>query len=134
MIEVKPIGRVESPLTELKGAPKQGDEGAPDALLVIEQRLAPALEGLETGDEVLVLTWLHRADREVLQVYPRGDTSRGLQGVFNTRSPARPNPIGLHRVTIESIDGTTLRVNNMEAIDGTPILDVKPVMGAVDER
>ena len=134
MTEMTPIGRIESRLTELKGAPKQGDEGAPDALLVIEPRLAPALDGLQPGDEVIVITWLHQADREVLQVYPRGDTSRGKQGVFNTRSPARPNPIGLHRVTIESIDGTTVKVNNMEAIDGTPILDLKPVIGALDER
>ena len=134
MPEMTPIGRVESSLTELEGAPKQGDEGAPDALLVIDPQLAAALKGLQPGQEVLVLTWLHRADREVLQVYPRGDTSRGLQGVFNTRSPARPNPIGLHRMTIESIDGTTIGVNNMEAIDGTPILDIKPVMSRVDER
>lgn len=134
MIEMTPIGRVKSPLTDLKQAPKQGDEGAPEALLVIEPRLADALKGLEVGQEVVVLTWLHQSDREVLQVYPRGDRSRGKQGVFNTRSPARPNPIGLHRVTIESIDGTTIGVNNMEAIDGTPILDVKPVMSRVDER
>ena len=134
MIEIAPIGRIQSPLTELKGVPKQGDEGAPDALLVIEPQYADAVTGLRPGQEIIVLTWLDRADREVLQVYPRGDTSRGLQGVFNTRSPARPNPIGLHRVTIEAIDGTTLRVNNMEAIDGTPILDLKPVIGRYDER
>src|SRR6185503_15477412 len=119
MIEITPIGRVESPLTELSGVPKQGDEGAPDALLVLDPRVKDALEGLQPGDEVIVITWLHAADREVLKVYPRGDTSRGLQGVFNTRSPARPNPIGLHRVTILSIDGTTLKVDEMEAIDGT---------------
>jgi len=134
MIEMTPIGRVESPLTELKGVPKQGDEGAPDALLVIEPSYADALEGLLAGQEIIVLTWLDRADREVLQVYPRGDKSRGLQGVFNTRSPARPNPIGLHRVTIQSIEGTTIKVNNMEAVDGTPILDVKPALTAIDER
>ena len=134
MIEASPIGRVDSPLSELRGVPKQGDEGAPDALLVIEPQFADALKGLEPGQEIVVLTWLDRADREVLQVYPRGDKSRGLQGVFNTRSPARPNPIGLHRVTILSIDGTTLRVNDMEAVDGTPILDVKPVLGRYDER
>ena len=134
MIEIAPIGRIHSSLTELKGVPKQGDEGAPDALLVIEPRFAEALTGLEPGQEIVVLTWLDRADREVLQVYPRGDTSRGLQGVFNTRSPARPNPIGLHRVTIKSIDGTTLEVDRMEAVDGTPILDVKPVIGRMDER
>jgi tRNA-Thr(GGU) m(6)t(6)A37 methyltransferase TsaA len=134
MIEIRPIGRIESPLTELNGVPKQGDEGAPDALLVIEPQLADALEGLKVGQEIVVLTWLDRADRSVLQVYPRGDKSRGLQGVFNTRSPARPNPIGLHRVTIQSIDETTLAVNNMEAIDGTPILDVKPALTAIDER
>ena len=134
MIEITPIGRVESPLTDLKQAPKQGDEGAPEALLVIEPRLADALKGLEVGQEVLVLTWLHQSDRDVLQVYPRGDRSRGKQGVFNTRSPARPNPIGLHRVTVQSIDGTTIGVNDMEAIDGTPILDLKPVISAIDER
>jgi tRNA-Thr(GGU) m(6)t(6)A37 methyltransferase TsaA len=134
MPEVAPIGWIESPLAELQGAPKQGDEGAPEAFLAIEPQFALALDGLQPGQEVLVLTWLHQADREVLQVYPRGDISRGKQGVFNTRSPARPNPIGLHRVTIESIDGTTLKVNNMEAIDGTPVLDIKPVMSRVDER
>ena len=134
MPEVRPIGRIESPLKELRNVPKQGDEGAPDALLVIEPRYADALTGLKAGQEILVLTWLDRADRDVLQVYPRGDTSRGLQGVFNTRSPARPNPIGLHRVTIGSIDGTTLEVDRMEAVDGTPILDVKPVIGRLDER
>ena len=134
MIEMTPIGRVRSPLTDLSEAPKQGDEGAPEALLAIEPRLADALVGLEPGQEVVVLTWLHRSDRDVLQVYPRGDTSRGKQGVFNTRSPARPNPIGLHRVTIVAIDGTTVRVTDMEAIDGTPILDLKPALGAVGER
>jgi len=134
MIEITPIGRIHSPLTELKGVPKQGDEGAPDALLVIESQFADALTGLRPGQDILVLTWLDRADREVLQVYPRGDRSRGLQGVFNTRSPARPNPIGLHRVRIGAIEGTRLRVNEMEAIDGTPILDVKPVIGAADDR
>ena len=134
MIEMTPIGRVESPLADLKQAPKQGDEGAPEALLVIEPELADALAGLRVGQEVVVLTWLHRSDRDVLQVYPRGDRSRGKQGVFNTRSPARPNPIGLHRVTIAAIEGTTVRVDRMEAIDGTPILDVKPVLSALDER
>jgi tRNA-Thr(GGU) m(6)t(6)A37 methyltransferase TsaA len=134
MIEMTPIGRVESPLTELKGVPKQGDEGAPDALLVIEPQFADAMEGLQVGQEIVVLTWLDRADREVLQVYPRGDKSRGLQGVFNTRSPARPNPIGLHRVTILSIDESTIEVNHMEAVDGTPILDLKPALRAIDER
>ena len=133
--EVTPIGRVESPLTDTASAPKQGDEGAPDAWLVFEHAVLEALDGIRAGDEVIVLTWLDRARREVLRVHPRGDVSRAQQGVFSTRSPHRPNPIGLHRVEIVSIDGGRVRVRNLEAVDGTPILDVKPVLsGDVDER
>jgi tRNA-Thr(GGU) m(6)t(6)A37 methyltransferase TsaA len=126
--EVKAIGRVESPLTDPGSAPKQGDEGAPDAWLVFDSDVLEALRGLGPGDEVIVLTWLDRANRDVLSVHPRGDTSRPLQGVFGTRSQHRPNPIGLHPVEILSIDGPRVRVRNLEALDGTPIVDVKPVL------
>ncbi|MCA1698753.1 MAG: tRNA (N6-threonylcarbamoyladenosine(37)-N6)-methyltransferase TrmO [Actinobacteria bacterium] len=126
--EITPIGRVESPLTDPALAPKQGDEGAPDAWLVFEPALLEALEGIRVGDEVIVLTWLDRARRDVLRVHPRGDASRPQQGLFSTRSPHRPNPIGLHRVEIASIDGGRVRVRKLEAVDGTPILDVKPVL------
>jgi tRNA-Thr(GGU) m(6)t(6)A37 methyltransferase TsaA len=126
--ELRPIGRIESPLTERASAPKQGDEGAPDAWLVLEPTVVDGLAGIRAGDEVLVLTWLDRASRDVLRVHPRGDASRALQGVFATRSPDRPNPIGLHRVEIVSIDGGRLLVRNLEALDGTPVVDVKPVL------
>jgi tRNA-Thr(GGU) m(6)t(6)A37 methyltransferase TsaA len=128
--EVEQIGRVESPLTDPASAPKQGDEGAPDAWLVFEPTVLEAPEGLKAGDEVVLLTWLDRASRDVLRVHPRGDTSRAQQGVFGTRSQHRPNPIGLHRVEIASIDGARVRVRNLEALDGTPILDVKPVLSS----
>jgi tRNA-Thr(GGU) m(6)t(6)A37 methyltransferase TsaA len=126
--ELSVIGKVESPLTDVASAPKQGDEGAPDAWLVFEPGVLDALEGIQPGDEVIVLTWLHHADRHVLRVHPRGDPSRPQQGVFNTRSPHRPNPIGLHTVEVMSMDGGRVRVRNLEAVDGTPILDVKPVL------
>ena len=132
MIELRPIGVVESPLTDPEQAPKQGDEGAPEAWLVLEAEVLEALDGLRVGDEVFVLTWLDRADRGVLRVHPRGDPDRPEQGVFGTRSPDRPNPIGLHRVGIAAIDGPRVRVRDLEALDGTPVLDVKPVLG--DER
>jgi tRNA-Thr(GGU) m(6)t(6)A37 methyltransferase TsaA len=126
--EITPIGTVRSSLTDLASAPKQGDEGAPDALLTFEPAVLQALDGLGAGDEVIVLTWLDRARRDVLRVHPRGDTSRAQQGVFSTRSPHRPNPIGLHRVQIASVDDGRVRVRNLEAVDGTPIIDVKPVL------
>ena len=133
--ELMPIGSVESPLTDPASAPKQGDEGAPEARLVLAPGVLEGLEGLRAGDEVIVLTWLDRARRDVLRVHPRGDTSRPQQGVFNTRSPHRPNPIGLHRVEIVSIEGGRVRVRNLEAVDGTPILDVKPLLSSdVSER
>jgi tRNA-Thr(GGU) m(6)t(6)A37 methyltransferase TsaA len=132
---VKAIGRVESPLTELASAPRQGDEGAPEAWLVFEPAVLGALEGIRPGDEVIVLTWLHRARRDVLRVHPRGDASRPQEGVFSTRSPHRPNPIGLHVVEIVSRDGLRVRVRKLEAIDGTPIVDLKPVLSSdVDLR
>lgn len=126
------IGVVESPLTDLDAAPRQGDEGAPDAWLVIVPGFVDALDGLAPGDDVLVLTWFDRARRDVVRVHPRGDRTRAEQGVFATRSPHRPNPIGLHRVTIVAIDGNRVQVRPLEAIDGTPVLDIKPVLG--DER
>jgi tRNA-Thr(GGU) m(6)t(6)A37 methyltransferase TsaA len=126
--EVRAIGRIESPLTDLASAPKQGDEGAPDAWLVFDPDVLEALEGVRPGDEVIVLTWLDRARRDVLSVHPRGDTSRPQQGVFGTRSPHRPNPIGLHPAQIVSIDGNRVLVRALEALDGTPIVDLKPVL------
>jgi tRNA-Thr(GGU) m(6)t(6)A37 methyltransferase TsaA len=133
--EITPVGTVESTLAELESAPNQGDEGAPDAWLVFEPAVLEALEGLEVGAEVILVTWLDRADRDVLRVHPRGDASRPQQGVFNTRSPHRPNPIGLHRVEIASIEGDRVRVRNLEAVDGTPIVDVKPILSSdVSER
>jgi tRNA-Thr(GGU) m(6)t(6)A37 methyltransferase TsaA len=133
--ELRAIGRVESPLTDPASAPKQGDEGAPEAWLVLEPGVLEALEGVVPGDSAIVLTWLDRADRDVLKVHPRDDTSRAPQGVFSTRSQHRPNPIGLHRVEIESIDGGRLRVRSLEALDGTPIVDIKPVLSTeVSER
>jgi len=126
--ELMTIGRVESRLTDPASAPMQGDEGAPDAWLAFEPEIVEALAGIRPGDELIVLTWLHLASRDVLRVHPRGDVSRAEQGVFSTRSPHRPNPIGLHRVEVASIDGARVRVRNLEAVDGTPIVDVKPVL------
>jgi tRNA-Thr(GGU) m(6)t(6)A37 methyltransferase TsaA len=133
-LDLHPIGIVESPLTDRAAAPKQGDEGAPDAWLVFDASVADGLQGIAAGDQLLVLTWLDRARRDVLRVYPRGDVSRGEHGVFTTRSPDRPNPIGLHRVRVAEIDGTRIRVHDLEALDGTPIVDVKPVLGDVSDR
>ena len=129
---VRPIAIVESPLTDLATAPKQADEGAPEAWLVFEPGVLDALDGLRVGDAVIVLTWLHRSERDVLRVHPRGDVARPVQGVFSTRSPARPNPIGLHEVQILAIDGGRVRVSALEAVDGTPVLDVKPVLRPTD--
>ena len=131
---VQPIGWVESPLTDRDLAPKQGDEGAPDAWLVFEQGVLAGLRDLQVGTDVIVLTWFDRARRDVLAVHPRGDPARPVTGVFSTRSPDRPNPVGLHRVGIVSIDGARVRVRNLEALDGTPIVDVKPVLDRDTER
>ncbi|MFI6152210.1 tRNA (N6-threonylcarbamoyladenosine(37)-N6)-methyltransferase TrmO [Kitasatospora sp. NPDC051170] len=132
--QVRAIGWVESPLADRASAPKQGDEGGPEAWLAFEPSVGRGLRDLAVGQEVLLLTWLDRADREVLAVHPRGDLSRPETGVFATRSPDRPNPIGLHRVTILEADGLRIRVSDLEAIDGTPILDVKPVLPRSAER
>lgn len=126
--ELTPIGTVESPLTDPASAPKQGDEGPPETSIVFAPAVLPASEGIKPGDEVLVLTWLHLARRDITRVHPRGDASRPQQGVFSTRSPHRPNPIGLHRVEIVSIEDDRVRVRNLEAVDGTPVLDIKPVI------
>lgn len=128
IFELHPIGRVESPLTDCHTAPRQPDEGAPPAWLVFEPAVAEGLRDLRPGMEVFLLTWLDRARREVLSVHPRGDHSRPAQGVFATRSPDRPNPIGLHRVEVSAVAGERIQVRNLEVLDGTPILDVKPVL------
>ena len=126
--DLRPIGHVESPLTDPADAPKQGSEGGPGAWLVIEPPLLDALDGIEPGDRVIVLTWLHRARRDVLQVHPRDDARNPLRGVFSTRSADRPNPIGLHEVEVLAIEGGRVLVSPLEAVDGTPVLDVKPVI------
>ncbi|GAA3339373.1 tRNA (N6-threonylcarbamoyladenosine(37)-N6)-methyltransferase TrmO [Amorphoplanes nipponensis] len=134
MFEVPPIGRVESPLTDPASAPKQGDEGAPEAWLIFEAHVAAGLRDIEPGAELLLITWLDRADRDVLTVHPRGDHTRPPTGVFSTRSPDRPNPLGLHRITVRSVEGLRLRVADLEAVNGTPIIDVKPVLPTQAER
>jgi tRNA-Thr(GGU) m(6)t(6)A37 methyltransferase TsaA len=126
---LRPIGVVRSTLSARSDAPNQAFEGAPDALLEIDAAFAAALHRVQPGDELILLTWLHLADREVLQTHPTGDTNIPLTGVFRTRSPDRPNPIGVHRVSITSLERpTTLRVRALEAIDGTPIIDLKIAM------
>lgn len=127
---IEPIGFIRSELIHLEAAPMQGDEGAPDAWLELSPQSAHGLMGIQTGDELIVLTWLHLAQRDVLQVHPRGDRSRPLTGVFATRSPDRPNPVGLHRVAVLEIREHKLRVGPLEAIDGTPIVDIKPVLAS----
>jgi tRNA-Thr(GGU) m(6)t(6)A37 methyltransferase TsaA len=120
---------------DLESAPRQADEGAPEAWLVFEPEVLEGLVSIRPGDEVIVITWLDRARRDVLSVHPRGDASRALEGVFSTRSPHRPNPIGLHQVEITAIDGRRVSVRNLEALDGTPILDVKPILsGDISKR
>jgi tRNA-Thr(GGU) m(6)t(6)A37 methyltransferase TsaA len=132
--ELHPIGVVRSPLADRASAPLQGDEGAPDAWIELAAPVVEALEGLQAGDELILITWLHEARRDVLKVHPRGDESRPLTGVFATRSPDRPNPLGLHRVTALEIAPGRLRVEPLEAIDGTPVVDIKPVLGATADR
>jgi tRNA-Thr(GGU) m(6)t(6)A37 methyltransferase TsaA len=132
IFDVRPIGRVESPLTDRAAAPRQPDEGAPSAWLDFDDAIAVGIRDLRPGDEIIVLTWFDRADRSVLSTHPRNDLTRPEQGVFSTRSPDRPNPIGLHRVRITSIAGNRVEVDALEAIDGTPVIDVKPALGPGD--
>jgi tRNA-Thr(GGU) m(6)t(6)A37 methyltransferase TsaA len=127
---LRQIGRVESALTDLADAPRQPDEGAPEAWLVLDEQYVPALDGLSHGDDVVLVTWLDRADREALAVHPRGDPDRRLTGVFATRSPDRPNPIGLHDVRILEVVGNRVHVQTLEALHGTPLLDIKPRLTA----
>ncbi len=135
-IILHPVGVVNSPLKSLKDCPKQGREGATDAWLEIDPFFADALEGLVIGSEIIVLTWLHESRRDLLKVHPRGNPDNPLRGVFATRSPDRPNPVGLHRVEILDIrKPCSIRVYPLEALDGTPVIDIKPVMpGAEDNR
>jgi tRNA-Thr(GGU) m(6)t(6)A37 methyltransferase TsaA len=132
--EVVPIGRVESPLKERAQAPRQGDEGGPDAWLVFEPAVAEGIRDLAPGDEIIVLTWLDRAARDVLVTRPRDDPARPATGVFSTRSPDRPNPIGLHRVQVVATQGLRVQVRPLEALDQTPVIDVKPVLDRISER
>ena len=127
-IDIRPIGKVASTLVDLASAPRQPDEGAPEAWLVFDTTVAEGLRSLRAGDEIILITWLDRARRDVLTVHPRGDASRPPEGVFSTRSAERPNPIGLHQVVVEAVEGSRVRVRNLEAVDGTPILDVKPAL------
>jgi tRNA-Thr(GGU) m(6)t(6)A37 methyltransferase TsaA len=126
--ELHPVGVVRSPLPDRASAPLQGDEGAPDAWIELTEPVVEALDGIQPGDDLFVITWLHQARREVLKVRPRGDEGRPLAGVFATRSPDRPNPLGLHRVTVVEVADGKLQVGPLEAIDGTPVVDIKPVL------
>src|SRR5215469_3933853 len=130
---LRPIGVIRSTIKERSEAPKQAAEGAPDAWLKVNSFAAQALDGLRAGDDIIVITWLHRARREVLKVHPRSDRSRPLAGVFATRSPDRPNPLGLHRVTIREVIRNRLRIGPIEVIDGTPVLDIKPVLASLHD-
>jgi tRNA-Thr(GGU) m(6)t(6)A37 methyltransferase TsaA len=125
---ITPVGVIRSELTSLEAAPRQGGDGAPDAWLDVKPTVADGLAGIAVGHELIVITWLHRAQRDRLQVHPRGNPDRPLTGVFATRSPDRPNPLGLHRVTVRDVAGTSVRVGPIEAIDGTPVVDIKPVL------
>jgi tRNA-Thr(GGU) m(6)t(6)A37 methyltransferase TsaA len=134
-VEVKVVGVVESSLTDVNLAPRQADESAPEASLVFDEEVREALRNIRPGDKLIVLTWLHRAQRNVMRVHPRGDLNREPEGVFSTRSPHRPNPVGLHQVEVTDVDGLRLRVRSLEAVDGTPIIDLKPVLAdEVDRR
>jgi len=130
VFSLHPIGFVQSPVTSRSEAPRQGYEGAPDVWIEIETHYAAALHGLAAGDDIILITWFHQSNRDVLQVHPRGELKNPVTGVFATRSPDRPNPLGLHRVTVKQIDKNRLQVGPLEAIDGTPIVDIKPVLDA----
>ena len=125
--DIRSIGRVSSSLRTLDAAPRQADEGAPEAWLVFEPEAIEGLRNIRAGDDLILITWLDRARRDVLTVHPRGDASRPPEGVFSTRTPHRPNPLGLHEVHVTAVESGRLQVRSLEAIDGTPIVDVKPV-------
>jgi len=127
---LQPIGFIQSTIASREQAPKQGYEDAPDAWVIIEAHATPALEGLTEGDDVILITWFHKSKRDVLRVHPRGDLNNPVMGVFATRSPDRPNPLGLHRVKVLEIKDSKLKVGPLEAIDGTPVVDIKPVLSA----
>jgi len=131
--ELRPIGLIRSSIKQRSEAPKQGSEGAPDAWLELNPLVAEGLDGLAAGDDIIVVTWLHEARRDVLKVHPRSDRSKPLTGVFATRSPDRPNPLGLHPVTVREVDQSRLRIGPIEAIDGTPVVDIKPVLCSVQK-
>ncbi len=124
--KLNPIGFIRSELKQRKGAPRQGDEGAPDAWIDVNDEFLDALAGMAIGDELYIFTWLHQTNRSTLQVHPRSEPTDRLWGVFSTRSPDRPNPIGLHPVSVREIAGSRLKVGPIEAIDGTPVIDIKP--------
>lgn len=130
---LEPIGYIQSPIRDRGNAPKQGYEGAPDVWLHVDEKFVAALEGTAPGDEVILITWFHQSHRDVLAVHPRGDRRNPLTGVFATRSPDRPNPLGLHRVKVLEIKGTSLKVGPLEAIDGTPVVDIKPVLKSSED-
>ena len=132
--EIKPIGSVSSSLKSMDAAPRQADEGAPEAWLVFEPAAVEGLRNIRPGDDLVLITWLDRARRDVLSVHPRGDVSRPPEGVFSTRSPHRPNPLGLHDVKVTAVESGRVRVRSLEALDGTPIVDVKPLLRGIDER
>jgi tRNA-Thr(GGU) m(6)t(6)A37 methyltransferase TsaA len=125
---VEPIGFIRSDLKRLEDAPRQGHEGASDAWLEVRPSFVEGLQGIVTGCEIVIITWFHEAERNVLKVHPRNNLSAPLAGVFSTRSPDRPNPLGLHRVTVYESGGNRIRIGPIEAIDGTPVADIKPVL------
>jgi tRNA-Thr(GGU) m(6)t(6)A37 methyltransferase TsaA len=126
--QLRPVGVIRSELKSRREAPKQGSEGAPDAWLEVHRWAADGLYLLAAGDEIIVITWFHQANRDVLKVHPRSDPRNPLTGVFATRSPDRPNPLGLHPVVVRKIEDNRLRIGPIEAIDGTPVVDIKPVL------
>lgn len=127
-INIYPIGFIHSPLKRREDAPMQGSEGAPDAWLELNPAVAEGLDGMAVGDKIIVITWFHRSRRDILKLHPRGDETLPLTGVFATRSPDRPNPLGLHLVTVLEINRNSLKIGPIEAIDGTPVVDIKPVL------
>jgi tRNA-Thr(GGU) m(6)t(6)A37 methyltransferase TsaA len=131
--DIRPIGVIRSELTSREAAPRQGNEGAPDAWVEVDAAVAEGLEGMAVGREIVLITWFHEAHRDILKLHPRRDKNRPVTGVFSTRSPDRPNPLGLHRVSVLAIEGNRLKVGPIEAIDGTPVVDIKPVLPQSDD-